>query len=190
MAVVATTERGRPVTRAIQMSLFLPMWLLPGCTNLDPLKCDLGVTAPGCPAPTPFVWKTCSQLTAAAFHWSIGGFGPQDVLNPDVRNQPTLTVIMHVGDVKALKVSAGSTETNVDCGEKATSVEWSVADPRVARLDVADNPRAASLAALEPGDTVVAATLQFGDGTPPMRVFPWSFTNVGSGDITVVRVVP
>ena len=53
-----------------------------------------------------------------------------------------------------------------------------------------ENPRTASLIALQPGDTAVAAILHFQDGTPPLRVLPWSFTHVGSGNVTVVRVVP
>jgi hypothetical protein len=60
----------------------------------------------------------------------------------------------------------------------------------VAQLDFTGNPRTASLVALQPGDTVVAAILHFQDGTPPLRVLPWSFTHVGSGNVTVVRVVP
>ena len=177
------------MTRAIQMSLLLPLWLLLGCVNLDPLKCDLGVTGPGCPA-KPFVPKTCSELSPSQFHWSLGGFTSRDILNPDMRDQPQLTAVMHVGDVKALIVSAGSTDTYEDCSGKAVAVDWLVSNPVVARLEVADSRRAASLTALQPGDTNAAAVLHFEDGTPTMRVLPWSFTNVGSGDITVVRVVP
>lgn len=177
------------MTRAIQISLLLPAWLLSGCVNLDPVKCGLGVSGPSCPA-TPFVPKTCSELDPSQFHWSIGGFTSRDILNPDARDQAELTAIMHVGDVKAVEVSAGSIYTSEDCSEKAVTVDWFISNPVVARLEVVESRRAASLVALQPGDTNVAAVLQFDDGTPPMRVRPWSFTNVGSGDITVVRVVP
>jgi hypothetical protein len=177
------------MTRAIQMSLLLPLWLLFGCVNLTSLKCDLGGTGPDCPTTT-FVPLKCSELVASQFSWTLRGFVERDILNPDVRDQRELTAIMHVGDVKALNVSAGTTQTSEDCSAKATSVEWSVSNPVVARLDFTENPRTASLVALQPGDTVVAAILHFQDGTPPMRVLPWSFTNVGSGSVTVVRVVP
>jgi hypothetical protein len=55
----------------------------------------------------------------------LSGFGPQDILNPDVRNQREVTAIMHVGDVKPLKVKAATTVTSEDCSGKATSVEGS-----------------------------------------------------------------
>jgi hypothetical protein len=136
---------------------------------------------------------TCSARVASAFQWSLKGFTVKDILNPDTRDQPELTAIMHVGDVRTLKVDAVAIAFSTmgeDCSGKATSVEWSAADPAVARLDITEGPRTRSLVALRPGDTVVAATLTFQDGTPPIRALPWSFTNVGSGSITVVRVVP
>jgi len=132
----------------------------------------------------------CSEVAASnpLLFWRLSGFTERDILNPDVRDQPQLTAIMRAGDVKVLTVrAAGGTE---DCSGKATSVEWSVSNPEVARLDVGQAPRTGSLVALQPGDTGVSALLTFQDGTPPMRVLPWSFTNVGSGDVTVVRVLP
>jgi hypothetical protein len=83
-----------------------------------------------------------------------------------------------------------STDTSEDCSGKAATVDWSVSNPVVVRLDVQGNPRVATLVALRPGDTNVSAVLQFEDGSPATRVLPWSFTNVGSGNITVIRVVP
>jgi hypothetical protein len=167
------------------LELLLVIALLACGTDISGLR--EAFDAPCGPACVP---STCSALVASEFHWSLNGFRAQDILNPDVRNQPELTAIMHMGDVKTLKVSAGTTRTSEDCSGKATSVEWSVSNPVVARLDITDDPRTRSLVALQPGDTGVAAILTFQDGTPPIRVLPWSFTNVGSGDISVVRVVP
>jgi hypothetical protein len=120
----------------------------------------------------------------------LSGFGPQDILNPDVRNQREVTAIMHVGDVKPLKVKAATTVDVRGLQRKGNFGRVVLFNAVVARLDIAESPRTGSLVALQPGDTVVAAILKFEDGTPPMRVLPWSFTNVGSGDVTVVRVVP
>jgi hypothetical protein len=142
---------------------------------------------PTCPA---FVPKTCSELRASQFHWILSGFTPSDILNPDMRNQPELTAIMHVGVARSLRVAAGTTDTSEDCSSKATQVDWAVSNPAVARLEIQPGSRAASLVAVEPGDTNVSATLQFDDGTPSLHVLPWSFTNVGSGDVSVIRVVP
>jgi hypothetical protein len=89
-----------------------------------------------------------------------------------------------------MRIAAGSTATSEDCSSKATSVEWHNSNSVVLRLDPSGDALRRSLVALQPGDTVVAATLTFADGTPPMRVLPWSFTNVGSGEVTVVRVLP
>lgn len=167
--------------------LLLLAMLLPACVDLSGLRDDL---ANPCGPDGCRITVTCSALVASdpLLHWSLRGFTEQDILNPDQRNQPELTAIMRAGDVKVLTVrAAGATE---DCSEKATSVQWSVLNPGVVRVDVAGTPRTGSLVALEPGDTEVAAILTFNDGTPPMRVLPWSFTNVGSGDVTVVRVVP
>ena len=176
-------------TRAF--GLMLCCWACAGCFN------GFGSCGPNpqfglfcCPSCPEFVPKTCAELNATQFHWSLRGFSSGDILNPDTRDQPELTAIMHVGDVKALKVSAGTTDTSEDCSDKASSVEWSVSSRRVASLEIEDGGRAARLTTLKPGDTIVAATLHFQDGTPSMRVLPWSFTNVSSGDVTVVRVVP
>ena len=165
------------------------MCLSYACVNLDSLYCDLGGTGPKCPS-TPFVPKTCAELSASAFHWSLSGFTAQDILNPDDRSQRELTAIMHVNEVRTLNVSAGSTQTSEDCSSKAVSSEWFSSSPNVVRLTVSQNQRSSLVTARKPGDSSVAAVLQFEDGTPPMRVLPWSFTNVGSGDITIIRVLP
>jgi hypothetical protein len=161
--------------------------LLPACADLSGLRDQF---AEPCGPDGCAIVATCSQLNASQLNWTLSGFTSQDILNPDERNQPQLTAIMHVGDDKTLKLRATYFQTTEDCTGKATSIAWSVSNPVVARLDVAEDPRTGSLVALEAGDTDVAATLTFQDGTPPMRVLPWSFTNVGSGDVTVVRVVP
>jgi hypothetical protein len=177
---------------AIRVSgLILLSWIGAGCGRGGGgagTGCELGFfCCPTCPA---FVPKTCAELRASQFFWNLNGFASRDILNPDTRDQPELTAIVHVGDAKVLKVSAGSTDTSEDCSGKATTVDWSVSSPVVVRLEVQGNPRVATLVALQPGDTNVSAVLQFEDGTPTMRVLPWSFTNVGSGNITVIRVVP
>jgi hypothetical protein len=134
--------------------------------------------------------RPCADVPTSAFHWSLRGFGPADILDPNLRNQAELTALMHVGDVKRLSLSAASILASENCASKAATVEWMISNRVVARLQGAENPREATLVALQPGDTVVSAMVGFEDGTPPLRVFPWSFTNVGSGDVTVVRVVP
>ncbi len=132
----------------------------------------------------------CAELTAAALSWYLRGFAAADILDPNLRDQRELTAVMHVGDVKRLSVHAPSIGGIVNCPEKAATVEWMVSNGVVARFQPGENFREASLIALQPGDTVVSATVGFADGTPTLQVFPWSFTNVGSGDVIVVRVVP
>jgi hypothetical protein len=133
---------------------------------------------------------TCAELRASDFFWSLRGFGSEDILNPDVPNQTELTAIMRVGQTKLLELRAATVQTDEDCRSKAVSVEWSSSLRRVIRLDAPGDKLTATLTALRPGDAEIAATLQFEDGTPMLRALPWSFTNVGSGDITVVRIVP
>lgn len=158
---------------------------LPACADLSGLRQAFDASCgPACEP------STCSALTVSELFWHLDGFKAQDILNPDQRDQRELTAIMHVGDVKILRVSASSTRTSENCAEKATSVEWTISNSVVARLEPQDGPRARLLVALQPGDTVVTALLAFQDGTPPMTVRPWSFTNIGSGDVTVMRVVP
>jgi hypothetical protein len=168
------------MTSTTKLSLLLALWMPVGCVDpdLDSLKCGLAPSSPGCPT-TPFVPKTCSELRASQFHWSLSGFSAKDILNPDTRDQRELTAIMHVGEAKILKVSAASGDTSEDCSTKATTVEWSLSNRAVARLDFQGTSRAASLVALQPGDANVAAILQFDDGTPSMRILPWSFTGRG-----------
>jgi hypothetical protein len=172
--------------------LILSLGAFPACVDSGGTGCgpnpQFGLFC--CPTCPEFVPKTCNELTASELFWTLSGFSAGDILNPDVRNQTELTAVLHVGDSKSLKVSAGSTATSEDCSQKAVAVDWSVSNPAAVRIDIAADSHGASLLALEPGDTVVSAVLQFEDGTPPMRVFPWSFTNVGSGDITNIRVVP
>ena len=133
---------------------------------------------------------TCAELRASDFLWILRGFGPEEILNSDLRNQPELTAVMRVGQTKSLELSAATARTSEDCRSKAVAVEWSSSRPRVVRLDVAKDRLTACLTALKPGDTEVAATLRFADGTPMLRALPWSFTNGGSGHVTIVRVVP
>jgi len=178
---------------AIRISrLIFLCWITASCSGSGGTGCgpspQFGLFC--CPTCAAFVAKTCSELRASQFFWNLNGFSSRDILNPDTRNQAELTAIMHVGDATILKVSAGSTDTSEDCSGKATTVDWSASNPVVARLEVQENPRVDQLVAVRPGDTNVSAVLHFEDGTPPMRVLPWSFTNVGSGDITVIRVVP
>jgi hypothetical protein len=154
--------------------------LLPACIDLSGLAFPRFEFDPA----------TCAELRASDFFWSLRGFGSEDILDPDVRNQTQLTAIMRVGQTKILELRAATVQTQEDCRSKAVSVEWSSSRPRVVRLDFARDRLTATLTALKPGDAEVAATLQFEDGTPMLRALPWSFTNVGSGDITVVRVVP
>jgi hypothetical protein len=159
-----TSRRKEALVRApwYGRSLLVLGIFLPAC-GLDRLRDDLANPCgpDGCQTTV-----TCSEVAASypLLFWSLSGFTEQDILNPDVRNQPELTAIMHPGDVKVLTVrAAGATG---DCSGKATSVQWSVSNPVVARLDVAGTPRTASLVALEPGDTEVVAILTFNDGTP------------------------
>ena len=169
------------------LTAFLAM-SLPACSDLGRLgdifanPCGPG----GCRIPQ----RPCAEFSAAALSWSLRGFEPADILNPDLRNQPELTAVLHVGAVKRLRVSATGLGAAEDCSSKAASVDWLVSNSVVARFEAAENPREASLVALQPGDTVVSATVTFQDGTPPLHVLPWSFTNIGSGTVTVVRVVP
>jgi hypothetical protein len=141
---------------------------------------------PSCPQSVP---RACAEIPASQLFWHITGFHSSEILDPD-RFHVELTAILHAGDAKRLEVRASTNETLEDCTGKNTTVEWSVSNAAVARLDVQENPRVALLVTVQPGDTNVSAVLQFADGTPSMRVLPWSSTNVGSGDITVIRVVP
>jgi len=161
---------------------------LPACADLGSLYEDFAnpCGAGGCRIPQ----RPCGELAASAFSWSIRGFGPADILDSDLRNQAELTAILHVGDARRLRVSATSLATSEDCSSKAATVDWRTSNPAVVRLETAESPREASLVASRAGDTVVSADIAFEDGTPTLRVLPWSFTNVGSGTITLVRVVP
>lgn len=170
---------------AKEVSGLVLLCLLLGC-KYDIFKCALR-TGPECVTPSPL---TCSGLVASQLDWFLNGFGPQDILDPDVRNPPILTAVLRVGQVKSLSVKASALFLSEDCSRKATSAQWSVSNPVVARADVGDDLRVASLVALQPGDTDVAAILAFGDGSPPVRALPYAFTNVASGNVTVVRVIP
>jgi hypothetical protein len=172
--------------RNLLAMVVLALWM-PACADLSGLADDLRnpCGADGC-----VTQKTCAEARASEFFWQLAGFQPADILNPDVRNQPTLTAILHVGDIKPLRVSARRTGTAEDCASKAVSVEWTISNPDVLELQPTSDRLISALAALQPGDSAVSANLTFGDGSPAIRIFPWSFTNVGSGDITVIRVLP
>jgi hypothetical protein len=116
--------------------------------------------------------------------------GENDILNPDDRNQTELTALLPVTRAQTLRITGATVWTREDCTSKVASAIWTVTDPSVLRLDVAPDAHSATLVGLSPGDTQVFADLTFNDGSFPMRVLPWSFTHVGSGTITVVRVVP
>ena len=160
---------------------------LPSCVDLSGLHDEL--LNPCGREPCAVVARTCAELSASDLHWSLRGFLETDIVDPDRRDQRELTAIVHVGEVKPLRVSA-SGATAEDCSGKAAGVEWESSDRATARLEVTEDRRSAALVALRPGDVVISAELTFADGTPPMRILPWAFTNVGSGDVTLVRVVP
>jgi hypothetical protein len=164
----------------------LPVALLAACLP----ACGQDLNLFGGPGGLRVTSPPCAEITAAALSWYLRGFEAADILDPDLRGPRELTAVMHVGDVKRLYVHAPSIAGLVNCPEKAAAVEWVVSNGVVARFQPGENFREASLVARQPGDTVVSATVGFSDGTPTLQVFPWSFTNIGSGNVTVVRVVP
>jgi hypothetical protein len=154
--------------------------------------CDLGLKDWGAwdPCANGACIRTCAQLPASQLQWTLSGFRPADILNPGVRDQPDgLTALVHVGDEKMLALSGRSWMTSEDCNDKVRSVEWTNSNPVVLRLVPSEDGRTAMVVALQPGDAVVAADITFRDDSPPQHVRPWSFTQVGSGWITVVRVL-
>ncbi len=134
--------------------------------------------------------RTCAELRASDFFWTLQGFELADILNPDVRNQTQLTVVLRVGQRKVLSVHAGSIDTAEDCSGKAGSVQWVVSNTVVARLPTGPAPRSATLEPLQPGDVSVSAILTFQDGTSPIQALPYAFASFGGAPVTVIRVVP
>jgi hypothetical protein len=155
---------------------------LPGCP-------DFG-SVPGFADPITIVPQPCSAFRASDLIWALRGFEPKDMLNPDDPNPQQLIALLRVGQVKTLHLTAGSVGSSEDCSGKATGVEWSSSNTVVARIEVGSTRASGVLTALQPGDTVVWATLTFQDGTPPMRLQPYAFTNAASGLVAVVRVTP
>jgi hypothetical protein len=152
--------------------------LLPGCgMGLSPSAPTTGI---------------CSDLrgdSSQGFHWSVQGFGPNDILNSDER-QSVLTAIFQVGHSQTLGIYVGTWSTTDKCFATLASVVWRVTDPSVLRLTSIQARRSATLVGLRPGDTGVFADLTSNDGSFGVRVGPWSFTRAGHRDVTVARVVP
>jgi hypothetical protein len=113
-----------------------------------------------------------------------------DILNPDVRNQSQLTVVLRVGQLKVLSVHAGAISTSEDCSSKAGSVQWVSSNTVVARLRAGGAPRSATIEPLQPGDVSVSAILTFQDGTSPIQALPYAFASFGGAPVTVVRIIP
>jgi hypothetical protein len=156
--------------------------LLAGCGEIG------GV--PGFGDPITLRPRTCAELRASDLIWSIKGFKHGDILNPDVRNQTQLTVVLRVGQFKPLTLTAGSAGSTEDCSGKAASIQWVVSNPVVARLHAGASAQSATLEALQPGDVSVSAILTFQDGTSPMQVLPYAIATFGGAPVTVIRVVP
>ena len=170
-------------SRGPSVAVVLLAMALQGCGDII----DLDLCGPeGCLGPP----RPCAELHPSALLWSLRGFGPSDILDPNLRDQRELTAILQVGQAKRLELRApGINASEADCSGLARTVDWRNSNPVVARLTVEPGGRAASLAALQPGDVGIAADVGLHDGTS-IQVLPWSFTNVGSGVVTVIRVVP
>jgi hypothetical protein len=134
--------------------------------------------------------RTCAELRASDLIWSLRGFETTDILNPDERNPTQLTVVVRVGQRRALDVKAGGVASSEDCTSKATSVRWIVSNSVVARVEVAATERSVILVAQQPGDVSVSAIVTFQDGTAPIQVLPYALANFGGAPVTVIRVVP
>jgi hypothetical protein len=135
--------------------------------------------------------RPCEDLTAAQLIWSVTGFSASDILLPDVRDQPGgLTAILHVGNARVLTVRGSSWQTSQDCSAKTRSVQWQNSNPDVLQVVPSDDGRAATFVALQPGDVVVRVQATFLDGSPPLELRMFSFTQVSSGNVSVIRVVP
>jgi hypothetical protein len=154
------------------------------CAGCDPGNVNFD------PGPITFVQRTCAELRASDLIWFLRGFETSDVLNPDERNPTQLTVVVHVGQRRALEVKAGAVGSPEDCTSKATSVRWIVSNTVVARVEVGTTERSATLVALQAGDVSVSAILTFQDGTSPIQVLPYALANFGSAPVTTIRVVP
>jgi hypothetical protein len=170
-------------------------WLTCCSSSSDTSACGLnlgGLPVPECKGGTAFSPAACSDLLAANFDWFLDGLTAADLLDPNDRTLRELTAVLPIGQMKALRVHAGSIATapNADCSGKASSVEWVVSNPAVARVETGADPRQGVVVGLSPGDTQLYANLTFSDGSPGIRALPFVFTNVGSGIVTVLRIVP
>lgn len=176
--------RTRPRDLARGLLALLPLVTLTACGDMFDMDWDLSLP------PAPVV--ACADLRASELSWSLLGFNPSDIVDPNNRSATELTAQMWVDQTVDLKLFVAYlkyAETTGDCLAKATAIEWVSTSPEVARLDVAGDSRSARLVGVSPGETRVFAILTFADGTPPLRALPNSSTNVGSGNVTLVRVV-